>query len=216
MSKKITDEDIERGVQKVERMNAMFDKAAIPVLFAAALAIFLFGALPKLIRNIKHEEKTPQQVVEYVDELTVYEQRSKFMDELDVNMEKAEAAGYSKMPEEFGTTCILKQYDENTIVAHFYDGNTSYGKLIAEGIEKCAKVEMRIYTSNYSSVIITLDNGETVSAMFNNTAFTADETLTDTDTNERLGVLENISSEKLSEIRGIYDAELEALLADNT
>ncbi len=216
MSKKITDEDIERGVEKVQRMNAMFDKAAIPVLFVAALAVFLFGALPKLIRNIKHEEKNPQQVVEYTDELTVYEKRSKFMDELDTNMEKASMAGYSKMPEEFGTNCILKQLDDNTIIAHFYDGSTSYGKIISEGAGGCRKVEMRVYTSNYSSVIVTLEHGENISAMFNNTLFLADETLTDTDTNERLSVLENISSEKLSEMRGIYDRELEMLLADNT
>ncbi len=216
MSKKITDEDIERGAQKVERMNAMFDKAIIPVLFIAALAVFLFGALPKLIRHLEKDEVAPQEgeaVVGYADELNLYEKRSQFMDTLEENMGKAEAAGYSRMPEEFGVNCILKQYDENTIVAHFYDGSTSYGKVITEGLADCAKVEIRAYTANRSTVIVTLDDGESLSAKFSSTAFTADETLTDTDTNDRLAVLGYVSSEELSAIRAIYDRELEALLS---
>ncbi len=212
MSKKITDEEIEKGVAKVERMNAMFDKSIVPILFIAALAVFLFGALPKLIRNVKGADDTAAS--SYVDELTVYEQRSKFMDELEQNLEKAEAAGYTYIPEIQDALCISKMYNETTIVAHFYDGSVSYGKIIyTEGIEGCSKVEVRVYTVNRSGVTVTLEDGTAYNAVFADTDFTADEALTDTDTSERLAVLRYVSGEELKAMRETYDAELNALLS---
>ncbi len=208
MSKRITDEEIEKGVAKVERMNRMFDKAIVPVLFIAALAVFLFGALPRLVRNTKNAD-----TVDYADELTVYEQRSKYMDELEQNLEAAEAAGYTYIPEIQDAICISKQYDDSTIIAHFYDGSVSYGKIICtDGLEKCAKAEVRVYNANRSGVTVTLEDGTAYNAVFTDAFFSADETLTDTDTAERLTVLGYISAEQLIEMRGLYDSELSALI----
>lgn len=208
MSKKITDEEIEKGVAKVERMNSMFDKAIVPVLFIAALAVFLFGALPRLVRNTKNTD-----AVGFADELTIYEQRSKYMDELEQNLEAAENAGYIYIPEIQDAICISKQYDNGTIIAHFYDGTISYGKIVCtEGLEKCAKAEVRVYNANRSGVTVTLEDGTAYNAVFTDAAFLTDEMLTDSDTAEKLMVLEYISAEKLIEMRGLYDSELSALI----
>lgn len=212
MSKKITDEDIEQGVAKVERMNKMFDKAILPVLLIAALAVFLFGALPKLIRNMNSSDEQPQAVVDYTDELTMYEQRSKFMDEIDMNLDRLQSTGYEQQPEVQGTSSISKQYDENTVVAHFYNGASSYGKVIKSGMDTCKKLDMQINNSVYISVSVTLNDGTRISAKFDS-SFAFDETLTDTDTAEKLSVLNYVTTEELKAMLTLYDTELSALIS---
>lgn len=211
MSKKITDQDIEQGVAKVERMNKAFDKAIIPVLFVAALAVFLFGALPKLIRNTKAEPQPESKPVIYTDELTLYEKRSKFMDELDVNLAKVQQSGYEVQPDVQGTKSISKQYDENTVIAHFYTGVSSYGKIIREGADSYLKADLQINIAGFS-VTLTLHDGSRLSARFADGSFAFDETLTDTDTSDRLAVLEHIKAEELSAMLALYDSELTLLI----
>ena len=211
MSKKITDHDIEQGVAKVERMNKAFDKAIIPVLFIAALAVFLFGALPKLIRNIKAEPQQEQKPVVYEEELTLYEKRSQFMDELELNLPKIQQAGYEVQPEVQGIKSISKQYDENTVIAHFHTGFSSYGKIIKNGKESYSKADLQVNITGVS-VNLTLADGSRLSARFADGSFAFDETLTDTDTSERVAVLEYITAEELTAMLVLYDAELTALI----
>lgn len=210
MSKKVTDADIERGVEKVERMNAMFDKAIIPVLFVAALAVFIFGAMPKLMRNIKSKEEKPAE--EYVYELNSYELRSKFMDELDMNTEKLQSSGYEMVPEMQGTTGITKQRDEKTIVSHFYNGASSYGRVTYYGLETCKRVDMQINNAMSISVAVTLEDETRVEARFSGSGFLAEEIITDTDTNEPTEIFNYVSEVELSALFSIYTEELEMLV----
>ncbi len=211
MSKKITDEDIENGVAKVERMNKAFDKAIIPVLFIAALSVFLFGALPKLIRNMKETLKEESVPVTYVGELTLYEKRSKFMDELDINGEKIQEAGYKLQPEVQGIKSISKQYDDQTVIAHFYTGVSSYGKVIREDTDKNIRSDLQINIAGYS-VTVTLSDASRINAKFTDSSFTADETLTGTDSSKQAEVLLHVTSEELNAMLAIYDAELASLV----
>lgn len=218
MSKRITDEDIEKGVEKVEKMNALFDKMVLPVLLIAALAVFFFGALPKLKRCVSDETVQPQETAvvtqsdvsgsdgqEEPNEL--YARRNAFLSDMKAHREEIEAKGYTFIEAVEGLDSIRIRPDEDTTIYEFCDNGKCYGQIRTTEFEVFEEAAVTVMGSSHINVVLTLADGEKLYAVFENESF-----LPEGSDDDQQMILAYLTSEELTGIKQRYDRQLEELL----
>lgn len=216
--KKLTEEEkIQNGVDKVNRMNAFFDKMWLPVLFFVVATVFVFGALPKLMDMAGVSDGSdygdlPSQESTLPD---FYELRAAYMGEMDSHKDELTAAGYEFSDDYGETKCVILSKDD-TVIYEFFDSMGSYSiirKTAPEGSEYSA-LSLVVQSKRLIIAEIKLSDGSKLSASFKNEQFTPDLlSLSASDTpSDVQKVLSYVSAEELSAMLTQYKADLMKLI----
>lgn len=212
MGKRITNDDIEKGVAKVERMNALFDRLIFPVLLVIALAVFIFGALPKLKKSCAPEEEikpseVPQTVPAVSESDGFYAERNEYLLSMTDHSAELEEKGYTLVDIMEGMKSAHIALDENTTVYEFCDGDMCYGQIKYTGSESFEQVSVTVIDEKQFNVALTGNDGEKLYAKFSSPDF-----MPKTGDDDQQMILAFLTPNELARLKERYDAQLEILL----
>lgn len=215
--KKLTrEEEIERGVEKVERMNKAFDKYVIPLVLFTVVTIFIFGAVPRLLKLLSADsaDGTEQGVESTVADF--YSLREDYMSNMHSHAQELEAAGYEFSDQYSGADCVYKYLDESTIVYEFYDDALGSYSIIRRAAQEEAyrQLSMVVSAKNLIRVELDLVDGQKISLTYIDESFSAygsDLSESDAQLNAQI-IEENVGKRELSLLLGEYKNDMYELL----
>lgn len=210
------DEEIKRGVEKVERMNKTFDTLALPIILFTVVTIFIFGALPTLKEKLGLGESSSVSSV-LPEQQSFYSRRESYMLDMQLHLEELTQHGYTTPEGYEAGECASLMLDDSTEVLEFSDNIGCYSIVRRSVADKpYTKLSIIVYSENIILAELVLAEGDQLSATFKNESFTewkrkpvSDAELSQSDavsTAER--ILEYVSSAELGALLEEYKQSL--------
>jgi len=197
------------AVEKVERMNRVFDHVVLPAIAFTVVMFIITAVMLKPSCGTSKPEQDSEQVGTGVQQkLDAYLVREVLLDDMEKNRGIFEQGGYTVVETEQSGLVAHRQIDENTeVFDNITDGSGNrYSAVMYEN--DTVSVTVRIYSERIFLVETKKDNG-VLSAVFRDEKFSQWTSGSDADAGS---IIELVTSEKLTALVEMYKQNILSLV----